>query len=64
METASHNMPIQNHTTDIFNVVSIDHAADNGGIVTGAPKGATNFSSKESRPVMWPTAQVGNAARA
>jgi len=64
MDTASHNMPIQNHITDIFNVVSIDHAADNGRTVTEAPKGATNLSSKESRPAMGPIAQVGNAAGA
>jgi hypothetical protein len=64
MDTASHNTPIQNHITDIFNVVSIDHAADNGGIVTGAPKGAKKISSKASRPAMGPTAQVGNAAEA
>lgn len=54
-------MPIQNHITDIFNVVTIGHAADNGGTVTEAPKGATNFSSKASRPTMGPIAQVGNA---
>jgi hypothetical protein len=30
--------------------------------VIEAPKGATNFSSKESRPEMGPTEQVGNAA--
>jgi hypothetical protein len=55
-------MQIQNHITDIFNVVSIDHAADNRGIVIGAPKGATNFSSKASRPAMGPIEQAGNAA--
>lgn len=64
MDTASHNMPIQNHITDIFNVVSIDHAADTGGTVTEAPKGVTNFSSKVFGPAMWPSAQVGNAAEA
>lgn len=57
-------MPIQNHVTDIFNIVSIDHAADNEGIVLIAPKGATDFSSKSSRPAMGPIEQVANAAGA
>jgi hypothetical protein len=55
-------MQIQNHITDIFYVVSIDHAADNRRIVIGAPKETTNFSSKASRPAMGPIEQVGNAA--
>lgn len=46
MDTATHNMPIHNDVTDIFNVVRIGHAADNGRNVIGDPKGATNFSPK------------------
>jgi hypothetical protein len=55
-------MPKQNHGTAIFILVSIEHAADNEGIVIRASKGATNFSSKASRRAMGPIAQVDNAA--
>jgi hypothetical protein len=55
-------MPIQNYGAAISILVSIEHAADNGGIVIKAPKGAINFSSKASIPAMGPIAQMGSAA--